>query len=583
MNRSYVFLLLVLFVFIFNNCGQQGGNSVTPVFIPGSTPTPDVTPTPITPAENVPTPHGFNSIKAEFLNNELDIILDKSQKSIQEAYLFVVYHSATPSSSGNPISVSGEIEDLASQAGSRIPISISGQGERELPDISYNKYYTNHLEIQKRNLDFLKRMLQEGKKPQEPTKDKLIAKGKIDTQGFAKIDSYGDSKLFWILYYSDLSWKNRPCTCRAVGEHCYVYIDEENDNFYNDRDGCARLIADYFDNTIYPLVHSNIGTEWDPGIDGDSKIYIILSAGIQNAYYSPTDEYPPELIPEGYKSNSCEAVYIDPILFGQPVDTKLGDTQSLIGHEYAHMVRFAMKFIYSNNNTPLNLGAVGELFDQELSLQEGNSIFVENMLLGRGITNNYYDISPMRSQPLEIYLRIPEKCTLTSNTFNWTENHGMGIYETGFLIVDYIYQKLGYDAIKRFNQADGKVGLNSLYTATGDVSFDDIFDMQAITLALSGKVPDANYILNSVDLTGLTSYGGYNLHNAWSLVTNCGDSLNGIDLSLLGENKYEFSFTLIEWAPAIIRLCNGNSFKMKIKLNESPAGGGQIKAYFFYK
>ena len=62
----------------------------------------------------------------------------------------------------------------------------------------------------------------------------------------------------------------------------------------------------------YPLLVRNIGTEWRPGIDGDSRITVLHTLGAPDTYelgyFSDEDQYPSALFPT---SNEREMVYLN--------------------------------------------------------------------------------------------------------------------------------------------------------------------------------------------------------------------------------------------------------------------------------
>ena len=67
--------------------------------------------------------------------------------------------------------------------------------------------------------------------------------------------------------------------------------------------------AEEFEEVIYPAVTGTFGTEWNPGIDGDPHLYVVI-ANLRGAggYFNAADEYPQEIRPI---SNEIEAIYIN--------------------------------------------------------------------------------------------------------------------------------------------------------------------------------------------------------------------------------------------------------------------------------
>lgn len=583
--------ILLISLSIFNGCGGGGSSSGT-IVIPTTVPTqgPIATPTPSSIGGSVPVPNGYTSVPANISGGTLQLSVNNFSSS-NEGYLLLTYHSDTPNDTANPVAITASFDGTSGKSNSS-PLSQRKNTalSANMPD-KYQKYYENHLKKLRHDFDLVKNMSLQGKYPRTLTTDELKSKGRLGKDGMVASAQVGDTRDFWIYFPDPYGMISRPCQCYAVGEHCYVFMDTDDPPLYfNDATSYAQQLASYFDTQVYGLVHDRVGYEWSPGIDGDPRIFIVLSANFNNAYYPFSDPYPQSSLPAGEYSNEVEAIYIDPIVFAstdsmgnpEPAENTLPQIQAVSGHEYTHMVRFNMKYIASNNGTPIDYNTMGNYFSTEITAHEGSAQYTENVLLHRGITDNYPKLAALRSGGLEPYLRAPELSSLTSGTFDNNSNSGLGIYEMGFFNVQYLYEKLGSDSVKRFNQADGKVGIESFYAAAGSrATFENIFDMHALAMALSGKVSDNNYTFSGVDLSGNTDYGGTKLHNAWSAFGNTGSE--GINVSL--SNNDSFSGNLYEWSPWFMRCYNGNGGTLSIKVTglNPGQGGGNIKAYFIYR
>ncbi|MFH0801411.1 MAG: hypothetical protein V2A78_03370 [bacterium] len=559
----------------------------------GGTPSPAPVPTP-DPNVQIPTPMGFNALPADITGGTLDISLDSSIQAT-EACLLLVYHSANPSYNGNLVPLAGSFFSGFIKSGKAgRPVTYCKPKKVDSLSDPYSLYLRNNLKSMQKNYELAATLLDKGIRPRPLTASELKARGALDKKGRVKTNYVGHKRTFWIDFSQTAGfYLNRLCTCHALGEHCYVYVDDSPTDgdaiYYRDMDGFARAMAAYFDTTIYPLVHQKIGSEWNPGIDGDPRVYIVLSANFDNAYFQPTDEYPQDELPPGYYSNYAEIVYIDPRLLLDEsvkyVDDRLEFLEAVCGHEFAHLARFNQKYVESYAGVRQNLESGQATQDQEYSVGEGTSIFTENVLLGRSISNNFPPAASMRAQGLERYLRIPERCPLTSYAFNANYNNYLGIYETGFLNAQYAYERMGYDALARLNQADGRTGLASLRGAAADQPFELYFDELALTLLLSGRTQDPLYNFGGADLTGRTDYGGTRLHQAWSALTNIDDYNQGFDVGQLLNYPLPQIY-LVEWAPMYFRFFNmgGKSLNIHITgLVPNAAGSGNVKAYFFYR
>lgn len=125
-------------------------------------------------------------------------------------------------------------------------------------------------------------------------------------------------------------------TCKRVGKHAYVFIDNAMSNLVAEAD--LDDIIDTFDNRTYPQVHAHLGAEWKPGIDMDTRIILLLhdvegngSGAGYGGYFSPKDE-----IPNAPNSNHKEIIYVDVYYPTQ----KRQALHSTIAHEFTHLMNW---------------------------------------------------------------------------------------------------------------------------------------------------------------------------------------------------------------------------------------------------
>jgi len=91
-----------------------------------------------------------------------------------------------------------------------------------------------------------------------------------------------------------------------------------------------------FNNKIYPVLTSVFGSEWKPGVDGDTKITILfhpMKEGVAG-YFRSSDGYVKLQIPD---SNEREMIYIDTLQINK---TQL---KALVAHEFVHLITFNQK------------------------------------------------------------------------------------------------------------------------------------------------------------------------------------------------------------------------------------------------
>ena len=128
----------------------------------------------------------------------------------------------------------------------------------------------------------------------------------------------------------------------AEGTHCYIYL-EDGESVEQE---AIDAVKNEFDTNIYPSVTTAFGSEPNPGVDGDSKIYILLQKVIDGftsgsssyiaGYFNSRNEYPVT------NSNKKEMLYmnINPAPGIVAGDADFNDT---LAHEFQHMIHWEQK------------------------------------------------------------------------------------------------------------------------------------------------------------------------------------------------------------------------------------------------
>lgn len=155
-------------------------------------------------------------------------------------------------------------------------------------------------------------------------------------------DELGDKNSFYVDSYYD--WKERTqitATLKKISDKAYFYIEDEywsglsiaQQNLYLEY---LNKTAENFDDTTHPSMHYIFGSEWDPGIDNDSRITILLSRLKSNAggYFNPKDEFSKEDQPT---SNQREMIYVN--------STQIANSliDSFFSHEFQHLINWNQK------------------------------------------------------------------------------------------------------------------------------------------------------------------------------------------------------------------------------------------------
>ena len=155
----------------------------------------------------------------------------------------------------------------------------------------------------------------------------------------AKQYKVGDSETFWTRNLVTNAFEQIEAVLEARGRHCYVFVE-------SGRQVSSQAIENLrhnFDDIIYPTVRKNFGTEFNPGVDGDPRIFLLLhdikdgyqgSGGFVAGYYYAVDSYKQSSLPDHIKSNEREMLYLDI----DPADPSTVLFLDTVAHEFQHMV-----------------------------------------------------------------------------------------------------------------------------------------------------------------------------------------------------------------------------------------------------
>ena len=118
----------------------------------------------------------------------------------------------------------------------------------------------------------------------------------------------------------------------------HFYVDENwwssasKDAIYQNLDN----LREEFEYKIYPVLVSTFGPEWNPGVDKDSKLTVLIHPMIEQAggYFNSRDEY---YKVQDTRSNEREMVYLNSSYLGTSYD------KSFLAHEFLHLITFNQK------------------------------------------------------------------------------------------------------------------------------------------------------------------------------------------------------------------------------------------------
>jgi immune inhibitor A len=229
--------------------------------------------------------------------------------------------------------------------------------------------------------------------------------------------------------------------------------------------------ARFFEDHIWPLNHRIYGDEWNPGIDGDSRIHIVNQAymdpGILGVF-NPEDQCPRSLCPE---SNQREIIYIN--LDGAPLGSP--EYLSTLAHEQQHLIQY---HVDGNEQRWFN---------------EGLSQLAEHL--------NGFQPRFIGSYNVIDFLKQPDH-----QLNGWTvDGSDLGsYYGAAYLFMVYLYERFGLEFIRALaaSDYDGLASVQRVLEQTGQgASVDDVFGDWILANGLDDPyVGDGRYYYQTLDL-----------------------------------------------------------------------------------
>lgn len=155
--------------------------------------------------------------------------------------------------------------------------------------------------------------------------------------------SLGEIKTFNVgADYDELGRTQLSATLRQIGDHALFYVDSAWwDKLSAPANASAALaaISGEFDNNIYPRLTKIYGSEWNPGIDNEARIYILIAPMKKESggYFNTFDEYPKLHVPLPNYSNEREMIYLNSLYLGS------ASFKGFLAHEFQHLTNFYQK------------------------------------------------------------------------------------------------------------------------------------------------------------------------------------------------------------------------------------------------
>ena len=277
-----------------------------------------------------------------------------------------------------------------------------------------------------------------------------------------------------------------------TGERCYVYLDALIGAPAAEAE--ARTLGEAFDRVLLPAVTSAFGPAPSPGIDGDERIFLVVTPQVSGvgrtatlAYFARRDQAAPDPArPSTRRSNQRDALFIDARTL---TPERRPDLHAAVAHELQHLVH------YTRQAPRLPPGT-----SEELWLEEALATYASHVA--------GFDFRTSRTMYGHVagFLARAYNYSLT----DWPANpYGNG-YGPGYLFVAYLADRFGPAFLTELAGAaeTGKANLDARLRARGS-SYREAFADWAVALVNDGMYedPEGRYAYKTLDLRVETPFG----------------------------------------------------------------------------
>lgn len=294
----------------------------------------------------------------------------------------------------------------------------------------------------------------------------------------------GSTKVWKALDTDDGSYYNVAATCKAVGEHCYIFVENSQ---WGDRvtQEVVDNVKDAFDNTtpafpdkgIFEVVTGVFGDP--PNMDGDDKIIILIldiqdgydpevGGGYIAGYFSSVNEFPTS---SKENSNEAEIFYMDCNPANLLSDDGLTDVLNTTAHEFQHMIHWNYHGNPERSTT-----------EQTTFYNEGCSE-ISSYICGYGLRSHAaYTLNTNR--PINKWDQSGDGTTVLQD------------YARASRYFLYLYEQFGTDFLTNFVQTSstGYDAVNAALSQLGESRrFDDVLIDWMIANALNDKSVDTRW------------------------------------------------------------------------------------------
>ncbi|MEN4011939.1 MAG: hypothetical protein AB1453_04410 [Chloroflexota bacterium] len=175
---------------------------------------------------------------------------------------------------------------------------------------------------------------------------RLGGKGEIpETIPFSGEFKVGDRKQFWVTNVDTVENFQVEAVLRSVTDSAYFWIQ---DGVRYDAGALTRL-ANAFNNQIVPTNREFFGSEWNPGVDNDPRLFILYTRGAGSniaGYFSSADS----VHPLAHQYSNAKEMFV---LSADNAGLSEEFTYGVLAHEFQHMIHW---YRDRNEETWLNEG-----------------------------------------------------------------------------------------------------------------------------------------------------------------------------------------------------------------------------------
>ncbi len=287
-----------------------------------------------------------------------------------------------------------------------------------------------------------------------------------DAPTSAPLGAVGEQAQFFVSNTSDEEMVQITATLQVVGDHIYLWVENDLDTPLD----LAELtnLADAFDLEIYDIVRELWGSEANPGIDGDARVYALFTDDVgagAAAYYMGDNVYPRAVLAT---SNQHDMFYFNADVFGRYPALAI---ESVVAHEFQHMIR---------RNLQIN---------EETWMNEGFSTFTETLLYAP-------DTETIYSFLLDPNMQL--------NSWNENQSARGANYGAANLFITYFYERYGIIATRQLSEDNAPRGLqavDNVLREIGEPGVDVLFaDWVVANRVLDANTADGRYGYDLIDL-----------------------------------------------------------------------------------